>query len=79
MRIRVVADGRQRTYEFRGRRLDAAATPRVAGVGPGLPDTERTLLGFDRSHHGSGFGLLFVDWVTQLSGGELAIDGNESG
>ena len=56
---------------------------RVADDGPGIPDIERETLDFDRDidqlHHGSGLGLLFVYWVTRLSGGDMSVDGSDDG
>jgi len=56
---------------------------RVADDGPGIPTIERNALRFDREidqlHHGSGLGLLFVYWVTRLSGGDVTISENDAG
>jgi PAS domain S-box-containing protein len=56
---------------------------RVTDDGPGIPDVERNTLRLDREidqlHHSSGLGLLFVYWVTRLSGGEITITDNDSG
>ena len=55
----------------------------VADDGPGIPDIERDILRLDREidqlHHGSGLGLLFVYWVTRLSGGDVTVDGSDDG
>ncbi|AXG06617.1 PAS domain S-box protein [Haloplanus rubicundus] len=55
----------------------------VVDDGPGIPDIERDTLDFDRDidqlHHGSGLGLLFVYWVTRLSGGDMTVDGSDDG
>ena len=55
----------------------------VADDGPVIPDIERDTLDFDRDidqlHHGSGLGLLFVYWVTRLSGGDMTVDGSDDG
>jgi PAS domain S-box-containing protein len=70
VRIAVVDDG-------------ARGLVRVADDGPGIPDIERETLKFDRDidqlHHGSGLGLLFVYWVTRLSGGDMRVDGSDDG
>lgn len=51
--------------------------------GPGIPDIERNTVRLDHEidqlHHGSGLGLLFVYWVTRLSGGDMTIDGSDDG
>jgi PAS domain S-box-containing protein len=56
---------------------------RIADDGPGIPDVERNTLQFDHEidqlHHGSGLGLLFVYWVTRLSGGDMTVDGSDDG
>jgi len=56
---------------------------RIADDGPGIPDVERNTLRLDHEidqlHHSSGLGLLFVYWVTRLSGGEITITENETG
>ena len=55
----------------------------VVDDGPGIPDIERNTLDFDCDidplHHGSGLGLLFVYWVTRLSGGDMTVDGSDDG
>jgi PAS domain S-box-containing protein len=55
----------------------------VVDDGPGIPDIERDTLDFDSDidqlHHGSGLGLLFVYWVTRLSGGDMRVDGSDDG
>ena len=55
----------------------------VADDGPGIPTIERDTLDFDRDidqlHHSSGLGLLFVYWVTRLSGGDMTVDGSDDG
>jgi len=55
----------------------------VADDGPGIPDIERNILRLDREidqlHHGSGLGLLFVYWVTRLSGGDVTVDESDDG
>jgi len=59
------------------------AVVRIADDGPGIPDIERDTLRLDREidqlHHGSGLGLLFVYWVTRLSGGDVSITENDAG
>jgi len=56
---------------------------RIVDDGPGIPDIERNTLRLDHEidqlHHSSGLGLLFVYWVTRLSGGEITITENETG
>jgi|GEM_PF-734309 len=55
---------------------------RIADNGPGIPDIERNTLRLDREidqlHHSSGLGLLFVYWVSRLSGGDLIIAENDA-
>ena len=55
----------------------------VADDGPGIPDIERGTLDLDREidqlHHGSGLGLLFVYWVTRLSGGDMTVVADDGG
>jgi PAS domain S-box-containing protein len=56
---------------------------RVVDDGPGIPDIERDTLrldsDIDQLHHGSGLGLLFVYWVTRLSGGDMTVSGTDDG
>jgi PAS domain S-box-containing protein len=56
---------------------------RIVDDGPGIPDIERDTLHLDSEidqlHHSSGLGLLFVYWLTRLSGGEMTITENDSG
>jgi len=55
----------------------------IADDGPGIPDIERDTLRLDHDidqlHHGSGLGLLFVYWVTRLSGGDMTVDSSDDG
>ncbi|WP_435069634.1 PAS domain S-box protein [Haloplanus sp. C73] len=55
---------------------------RVTDDGPGIPEIERKTLQLDRDidqlHHNTGLGLLFVYWVTRLSGGDVTISENDS-
>jgi signal transduction histidine kinase len=54
---------------------------RVGDDGPGIPETERELIGEDREitqlRHASGLGLWLVDWVVSQSGGSIEFDANE--
>jgi PAS domain S-box-containing protein len=64
VRVAVVDDG-------------ARGLVRVVDDGPGIPEIERNTLrldyDIDQLHHGSGLGLLFVYWVTRLSGGDMTV------
>jgi PAS domain S-box-containing protein len=54
---------------------------KVADDGPGIPETERELIGEEREitqlRHASGLGLWLVDWVVGQSGGSITFDANE--
>ncbi|WP_323675381.1 PAS domain S-box protein [Halorubellus sp. PRR65] len=54
---------------------------RVADDGPGIPETERELIGEEREitqlRHASGLGLWLVDWVVSQSGGSIAFESND--
>ncbi|MFB6102217.1 MAG: PAS domain S-box protein [Haloplanus sp.] len=54
---------------------------RVMDDGPGIPEIEWGTMIHDREidqlHHSSGLGLLFVYWVTRISGGDLSISEND--
>jgi len=53
----------------------------VADDGPGIPATERELIGEEREitqlRHASGLGLWLVDWVVGQSGGSIEFDAND--
>nr|WP_275690770.1 PAS domain S-box protein [Halorubellus sp. JP-L1] len=53
----------------------------VADDGPGIPATERELIGEEREitqlRHASGLGLWLVDWVVSQSGGSVSFDEND--
>jgi PAS domain S-box-containing protein len=56
------------------------ATVTVADSGPPIPSQEIDALGGAESplEHGHGLGLWFVNWVVELSGGELAFERDDS-
>ena len=59
---------------------DHWAVVTIADNGPGIPETERTVLtdGAETAlHHGSGLGLWLVYWIVQKANGELAYEPNE--
>lgn len=53
----------------------------VADDGPGIPATERELIGEEREitqlRHASGLGLWLVNWVVGQSGGSITFDAND--
>ncbi|MFC6953955.1 PAS domain S-box protein [Halorubellus litoreus] len=66
--------------EYAGDRDDMLRL-QVADDGPGIPDTERELIGEEREitqlRHASGLGLWLVDWVVSQSGGSIEFEANE--
>jgi signal transduction histidine kinase len=54
---------------------------RIADNGPGIPESERATLLVDHElsqlDHGTGLGLIFVNWIVKLSGGTVAIGEND--
>ncbi|MFB6177974.1 MAG: PAS domain S-box protein [Halobaculum sp.] len=69
------------TVVVTGSTSEATATISVADGGPTIPEQEIAALDGTESplEHGHGLGLWFVNWVVELSGGELTFDESDLG
>jgi signal transduction histidine kinase len=61
---------------------EESVTVTVADDGPGIPETERRVVGNGSEtplDHASGLGLWLVTWITRDSGGEVVFEAPEDG
>ena len=73
------SDSDSPTVNLRAEMDDAALVIRVSDDGPGIPDEEQAVLGWEEDDlvHGSGIGLWLTYWIVTNTGGALSFEDND--